>query len=83
MLATKNPVLKSFLVSTQVLPDGSIKKTNRTLLHQVDEEGRGFIIHTVHHVLHGPRDGDDGLHEDDDQSDESVQTDELPTIDVV
>ena len=49
----------------------------------MDEDGRGFIFHTVHHVLHGPRDGHDGLHADNDPSDESVQTDELPTIDVV
>ena len=43
------------------MPDGSIKKVNRTVIHAVDEHGLGYIFHSVHHVLHAPGDQVDGV----------------------
>ena len=36
----------------QVLPDGSVLRINKTLIHDTDEEGNGFFFQSsVHHIL--------------------------------
>ena len=36
----------------QVLPDGSILRTNKTTIHDTDENGNGFFFQSsIHHVL--------------------------------
>ena len=43
--------LTSFFLS-QVLPDGSILKINKTVIHDTDENGNGFFFQSsVHHVF--------------------------------
>ena len=36
----------------QVLPDGSVLRINKTLIHDTDEEGNGFFFgSSIHHIL--------------------------------
>lgn len=36
----------------QLLPDGSVLRINKTLIHDTDEEGNGFFFQSsIHHIL--------------------------------
>ena len=76
----ENWILELTDISVQVLPDGSIKKTNKTVI--VDENGQGYVYHSVHHVIHSD-DTDQETDAHDDSAGEVVdETPEEPPIDV-
>ena len=58
------------------MPDGSIKKTNKTVIHNVDENGQGYFYHSVHHVIHSANDQETEDHVDD--QDESTGKEHEP-----
>ena len=74
------------------MPDGSIKKTNKTVIHNVDENGQGYFYHSVHHVIHSANDQETEDHvddqdestgeEDEPQGEEVDETTEEPKIDL-
>ena len=63
------------VISVQVLPDGSIKKTNKTVIHNVDGNGQGYIYHSVHHVIHSADDQEtkDHVVDNDESTEEEVE----------
>ena len=47
-----NWILSDEIYHKQVLPDGSVLRINKTLIHDTDEEGNGFFFQSsVHHIL--------------------------------
>jgi len=61
----------------KVLPDGSILRTNKTTIHDTDENGNGFFFQSsVHHVI---QENEDELKDDE----ENVEKEENDDVEVV
>jgi len=64
----------------KVLPDGSILRTNKTTIHDTDENGNGFFFQSsVHHVIqeNEPKDVEDNVEKEEDDNVEVVTEDVL------
>ena len=45
-------ILMTIFIILQVLPDGSVLKINKTVIHDTDENGNGFFFQSsVHHIF--------------------------------
>jgi len=64
----------------KVLPDGSILRTNKTTIHDTDENGNGFFFQSsVHHVIqeNEPKDVEDNVEKEENDNVEVVTEDVL------
>merc|ERR1739842_61985 len=65
----------------KVLPDGSILRTNKTTIHDTDENGNGFFFQSsIHHVI---QENDEETKEGKVDADEEVKDQEVATENVI
>merc|ERR1712025_954628 len=55
----------------KVLPDGSVLRINKTLIHDTDEEGNGFFFQSsIHHVI---KEDEEEVEDNEDEDENSAQ----------
>jgi len=61
----------------KVLPDGSVLRINKTLIHDTDEEGNGFFFQSsIHHILEDIEDEIEDVAEEIEDDEEEIEENE-------